>query len=107
MSELGALIRHARQGKGLSQRDLGKIIGFQNSYIAKIELGRQRGSYLALVKIAKALDIPLEAIAAQFGLNTNPGHKFSAEDYRFSKLPPKLKAVLLELSEKLERHIQS
>lgn len=104
MRELGATIRRARRKKGLSQRDLGKLTGFQSTYIAKIELGRQRGSPAALVKIAKALDIPLKVIAAQFELNTNGRHKFSPEDYRFSELPPELKSLLLDLAETLESY---
>lgn len=105
MSELGNLIRSARQSKGLSQRELGDLTGFRNSYIAKIELGRQRGSYFALVKIAAALDIPLNVIAREFGLNNNHRQNFTPADYQFSKLPPKLKAALLDISEKLEGHI--
>lgn len=106
MSELGDLIHSARQAKGLSQRELGKLTGFQNSYIAKIEQGRQRGSYLALVKIAAILDLPLDNIAAQFGLNPAfKRHKFTPADYRFSRLPLKVKDLLLEIGTILQRHI--
>jgi len=104
MNDLGITIRRARRKKRLSQTQLGKLTGFTHTYIAKIELGHQRGSPAALIKIAKALDIPLKVIAAQFDLNSNGRHKFSPEDYRFSELPPELKSLLLDLGETLQNH---
>lgn len=104
MRELGATIRWARRAKGLSQSKLAELTGYGDTYIAKIEQGRQRGSPAALVKIAKVLDIPLRVVAAQFDLNTNGRHKFSPEDYRFSELPPELKSLLLDLAETLQSH---
>jgi transcriptional regulator with XRE-family HTH domain len=106
MNELGITIRRARRKRGLSQAELGKMTGYKGTYIAKIELGRQHGSYFALLKIAKALDIPLAAVFAEFGINHNdPTPKFTPVDYDFSQLPPKLKVLLLELSDVLQRRI--
>ena len=61
---IGQKIKNARINKGLTQEELGKIIGVQKSAIAKYESGRvvniKRSS---LQKIAKALDLrPSELI---------------------------------------------
>lgn len=61
---IGQKIKNARISKGLTQEELGKIIGVQKSAIAKYESGRvvniKRSS---LQKIATALDIrPSELI---------------------------------------------
>ena len=56
--ELGQKIKQARLQKGLTQEELGKIVGLQKSAIAKYENGRvvniQRST---LQKLAKALDL--------------------------------------------------
>ena len=62
--DIGQKIKNARINKGLTQEELGKIIGVQKSAIAKYENGRvvniKRSS---LQKIAKALDLrPSELI---------------------------------------------
>jgi len=108
MRELGAAIRHARRKKGLSQRELARLTGYGDTYIAQIELGRQRGSPAALVKIANALDIPLKVIAAEFGFN--PAYKkdkLTPADYRLISLPPEVKDMLLDIAIILERRHQS
>lgn len=38
--EIGTLIREARMSKGLTQEELGKLVGVQKSAIAKYENGR-------------------------------------------------------------------
>jgi transcriptional regulator with XRE-family HTH domain len=103
MSALGTAIRSARQEKGLSQSGLAKITGFTHTYIAKIELGRQRGSLEALIKLAAALDLPMDLVGAEFGLNGDrPAPEFGPDDYQFSRLPPDVKAQLLKIGHILQ-----
>lgn len=56
--ELGQKIREARIKKGLTQEELGKIVGLQKSAIAKYENGRVVNiKRSTLQKLAKALDL--------------------------------------------------
>lgn len=56
--EIGQKIREARIEKGLTQEELGKIVGLQKSAIAKYENGRVVNiKRSTLQKLAKALDL--------------------------------------------------
>ncbi len=56
--ELGQKIRQARLQKGLTQEELGNIVGLQKSAIAKYENGRVVNiKRSTLQKLAKALDL--------------------------------------------------
>ena len=56
--ELGQKIKETRLQKGLTQEDLGKIVGLQKSAIAKYENGRVVNiKRSTLQKLAKALDL--------------------------------------------------
>jgi transcriptional regulator with XRE-family HTH domain len=56
--ELGQKIKQARIQKGLTQEELGNIVGLQNSAIAKYENGRVVNiKRSTLQKLAKALDL--------------------------------------------------
>ena len=56
--ELGQKIKEARLQKGLTQEELGQIVGLQKSAIAKYENGRVVNiKRSTLQKLAKALDL--------------------------------------------------
>ena len=56
--EIGEKIRDARLAKGLTQEELGKLVGLQKSAIAKYENGRVVNiKRSTLQKLAKALDL--------------------------------------------------
>jgi transcriptional regulator with XRE-family HTH domain len=56
--ELGQKIKQARLNKGLTQEELGNIVGLQKSAIAKYENGRVVNiKRSTLQKLAKALDL--------------------------------------------------
>lgn len=56
--EIGERIREARKAKGLTQAQLGDIVGLQKSAIAKYENGRVVNiKRSTLRKLAKALDL--------------------------------------------------
>jgi transcriptional regulator with XRE-family HTH domain/Zn-dependent peptidase ImmA (M78 family) len=58
--EVGARVTEARSGRGLSQEALGSEIGLDRTAITKIEAGRRQISSLELVRLADALDRPLQ-----------------------------------------------
>jgi transcriptional regulator with XRE-family HTH domain len=56
--EIGQKIRHARISKGLTQEELGNLVGLQKSAIAKYENGRVVNiKRSTLQKLAQALDL--------------------------------------------------
>jgi transcriptional regulator with XRE-family HTH domain len=67
----GAIIRSARQKKGLTGADLGRLVGTSKETIHKIEKGLTRNSS-ALPEIARVLELPLSAFAGQPG--STKGH---------------------------------
>ena len=56
--EVGSLIKEARLAKGLTQEELGKLVGVQKSAIAKYESGRVVNiKRSTLQKLAEALNL--------------------------------------------------
>ena len=64
MQLIGDKIRTLRRKRGLSQEQLGELVGFSQSKISKIENG-DWDSLSDLRLIAKALEIPLDAYSAE------------------------------------------
>ena len=59
LKKLGLKIKQIRTEKGLSQMDFGLEIEVEKSNVSRIESGRVNPRIYTLVKIAKALEIPL------------------------------------------------
>ncbi|MGH7057325.1 MAG: helix-turn-helix domain-containing protein [Acetobacteraceae bacterium] len=58
-----------REKRGLSQRALAASAGVAASYLAEIEAARKPGSVGALVKLARALEVRIDDLAASDGLH--------------------------------------
>jgi transcriptional regulator with XRE-family HTH domain len=79
---IGERIRTARALAGISQTQLGDMLGVTFQQVQKYENGRNRISAPALIRLANALDHPIE-----FFTNTEPGKidrlaGFSTRDIR-------------------------
>lgn len=61
---IGERIRKYRRQKGLSQEQLGELVGFSQSKISKIENG-DWDSLSDLRLIAKALEVPIEELVRE------------------------------------------
>lgn len=57
MSKVGALIRVARERRGLSARQLSAITGYSPAYVSRLESGNLDPSLRAFAKIAHALHL--------------------------------------------------
>ncbi|MEU7674351.1 helix-turn-helix domain-containing protein [Micromonospora taraxaci] len=57
---VGEQVRQTRLGAGLSQAELGAQLGLDRTMIAKIESGVRRVDALELVRLATALDVPID-----------------------------------------------
>ena len=64
MQLIGERVRKYRRQKGMSQEQLGEIVGFSQSKISKIEHG-DWNSLSDLRLIAKALEVPIEELVRE------------------------------------------
>lgn len=60
----GVLLRRRRTSKGLSQEDLGLIVGLDRTYISGIERGVRNPSLTVLFQIAQGLNLNLAGLVA-------------------------------------------
>lgn len=67
---IGHAIKEKRQEKKLTQKNVSKIINISRNYIADIENGRYMPSVNTLIKLAKLLNINLNALF----LSSNDGN---------------------------------
>lgn len=57
---IGDQVRQARLGTGISQAELGDRVGLERSMIAKVEAGVRQVNALELIRLAAALDVPID-----------------------------------------------
>jgi len=93
-----------------SQELLAKSIGFQHSYISKIERGEQRGSYRVLAKISQALALPWSTMikTGEIEIPTIDDideYMYPALDAAFKSFHPKVKEQLMEIGQILEKYV--
>ena len=58
-SGFGERLRLLRARSGLTQQELADKVGFSSNAIAKVERGSNEPSWLLVLALAKALDVPL------------------------------------------------
>jgi len=81
----GNLLRELRESRGLSQYQLGKLVGVTNRAVSKWETGSAKPKTTLLLQLADVLDVPVETL-----LNGNP------EPYDEPSADPALKKELWE-----------
>ena len=57
-------VRVFREHRGFSLRGLAETAGVSPSYLSEIESGKKPGSFDAMTRIARALKVPLDLLAA-------------------------------------------
>src|SRR5690242_7485534 len=78
--EIGQIVRAAREAKGLSQAQLGRLIGVKQQSLDAIERGEtQRSKFLP--EIVKELEIPPEAVGLPPDQRVPPGMAPVASPY--------------------------
>ena len=59
---IGERIKQARKAKGISQRELGAILGCKQQNLAQYENGKRNMNVNSLLKIAEALHVPVSSL---------------------------------------------
>ena len=54
---LGEIVKHRRQARGLTQRQLAEMLGVKGSHVAYLETGRRRPSLALLKRLADVLEL--------------------------------------------------
>ncbi len=58
-NKLGKKIKEAREGKGLFQKDLAKLLDVSEQFICQLEKGKKKTSVDNLVKLSRVLDLKI------------------------------------------------
>jgi transcriptional regulator with XRE-family HTH domain len=110
MTKLGDLIRSRRQELRWTQRKLGEMVGVKDSYITRIENGKQKGSYRVLAKISMATRLPWSVMirTGEIEIPTIDDideYMYPALDAAFKSFHPKVKEQLMEIGHILEKYL--
>ena len=62
-SQLAEVVKEARTGRKLSQREFSRILGMSNAYVAHLEGGKIQPSVKTLRNISSALEISYNSLA--------------------------------------------
>ncbi len=68
LAKLGRAIRDARAVRKPSQEALTDAAGINRAHMGEVERGKRNASFLAIVRIAAALDLPTSELIAAAGL---------------------------------------
>jgi transcriptional regulator with XRE-family HTH domain len=69
---LGEIIRRQRELSALSMRQFADLVGISNPYLSQIERGLREPSERVLEGIARSLQVPVEALRHEAGLDVDP-----------------------------------
>ena len=70
--EIGLRIQQLRAKKKMTQAELAEIIDTNQKHLSRIEGGYHRSSLDSIVAIAKALDVSIDYLVADFNNSSNP-----------------------------------
>jgi len=105
--DLGARIAALRRDRGLTQTQLGEMIGVSQQQIVSFEKGRRKVPASALPKLSRALGVTVEEL---IGVKTKPGKrgptpKLQRQLERLQQLPRSKQRFITEMLETvLQQH---
>jgi len=68
----GRRIKVLRKAQGFNQAKLAEKVGIETKYLSNIETGRRSPSFEKAAALAKALDVPMQALFSFEGDETDP-----------------------------------
>ena len=98
LTDLAEKLKAAREAKGLSQRELGQLVGIPQSHISKIESGNVDMRVSSLTELARALNleltlVPRRALPAVKSIAQASVSKLGRSPTTSSALRKKLKSI--------------
>lgn len=109
--DIGARLRHARTVRGLTQADLGQVIGVSFQQIQKYESGTNRISVSALILLARALEVSPGELLGEGRASVGPADwTLLLEDgahallQTVGQMPPQGRRTVLHLARALAGH---
>jgi transcriptional regulator with XRE-family HTH domain len=109
--KIGQRIRQVRLDQGIKQKDLARRIGISQGALTNFELGRRKISLEWLLKIARALEVPVgyfvsavEAPVEESSLGPKEHRLLRA--YRRIARDPRLQMELLHVVERVSHHLE-
>ena len=102
----GSVIRKYRQLKGMSQEDLGFLVGSDASPIGKIERNEANPTVATLAKIAEALEMPLaEVFECGAAENMDDDAAYRRIKHSLSRLNPRQRGYAAEIIKNISEMI--
>lgn len=96
ISRLARRVREVRKQKGLPRRVVSEISGVSPRYLAQLEAGEGNISIVLLERVARALEVPIEALIARKISVSNQAQQFSAMyDAASAEVQEQIKALLM------------
>ena len=109
--KIGQRIRKVRLEHGIKQKDLARKIGISQGALTNFELGRRKISLEWLVKIARALEMPVGYFMAVVEPQADEGG-LGPKDHRLLRAfrriggDPRLQTDLLNIIERVGSHLE-
>jgi transcriptional regulator with XRE-family HTH domain len=99
--ELGARVATLRKEQGVTQVQLGEMLGIAQQMVASYEVGRRRIPVSMLPKLAHALAVPLEALlgVSSSAAKRGPTPKLQQQMERIHRLPKTRQKFVMEMLE--------
>ena len=80
------MVREARRGRGMTQRQLSLALGMSQGYVGHLESGRFRPTVGTLKALASALGLLYGALAVEAGYITAEEYESPLEDEQLARL---------------------
>ena len=109
--KIGQRIRKVRLEHGIKQKDLARKIGISQGALTNFELGRRKISLEWLLKISRALEVPvgyfMGAVEPQSDDDTlGPKEHRLLRAFRRMSRDPRLQVELLHIIERMGHHLE-
>ena len=83
---LADMVREARRGRGMTQRQLSLALGMSQGYVGHLEIGRFRPTVETLKALASVLGLLYGALAVEAGYITAEEYENPLEDEQLARL---------------------
>jgi transcriptional regulator with XRE-family HTH domain len=99
--ELGARVAQLRKEQGVTQVQLGEMLGIAQQMVASYEIGRRRIPVSMIPRLAHALAMPLEALlgVSNGAAKRGPTPKLQQQMERIHRLPKARQKFVMEMLE--------